>query len=48
MTISNQLVVRYFGGNKPENITTNFIRKVIGLLQELVIIETALAYDLFS
>ena len=48
MTISNKLVLDYFGGSRPKNITTNLVRKVIVCLHELVIMQTALAYDLCS
>ena len=48
MTNFNNLVVNSFEGLKPKNITTKFLRKVIASLHDLVIIQTALAYNLFS
>ena len=47
MTNFNQLVVGCVEVYKPKNITTKILKKVIGSLHKLVIIQTTLAYEFF-
>ena len=46
MTISNQLVTGCFEETEPENIMTNFIKKVTVHFSKKVIMQTDVIYDL--